>query len=110
MGKQGRERHRAAAAAAEAASWKIEEDADAASTTKTKVPELARRVKLEKAPRREEALEPRDASPSPPVRRKPFRFFDMPPELRLRVYEEVLLLNKSIDLGKSRAIRRKNTY
>lgn len=105
MGKQGRERNRAVAAAVEAASWKTEDDAGTASTSKTKVPELARRVKLEKAPKQEQVSEPRDPSPSPAVRRKPFRFFDMPPELRLRVYEEVLLLNKPIDLGKLRAGR-----
>jgi len=39
----------------------------------------------------------RASSPAP---RHTFRFFDLPAELRLRIYEEVLLVDKPLDLGK----------
>jgi hypothetical protein len=38
----------------------------------------------------------RAPSPTP---REPFKFFDLPPELRIRIYEEVLVVSKPLDLG-----------
>ncbi|KAH9833929.1 hypothetical protein Tdes44962_MAKER08725 [Teratosphaeria destructans] len=38
----------------------------------------------------------RASSPNPS--RPPFRFFDLPAELRIRIYEEVLLVGKALDL------------
>ncbi|USW48996.1 hypothetical protein Slin15195_G023150 [Septoria linicola] len=38
----------------------------------------------------------RAASPGPPV--KPFRFFELPAELRIRIYEQVLCTRKPLDL------------
>lgn len=39
----------------------------------------------------------RAASPGPPI--KPFRFFELPAELRIRIYEQVLCTRKPLDLG-----------
>lgn len=39
------------------------------------------------------------------IRRMHFRFFDLPPELRLRIYEEVLIQKTPIDLGMNHANR-----
>ena len=41
----------------------------------------------------------RSTSPHARTKRKAFRFFDLPSELRLRIYEELLFVREPLDLG-----------